>query len=126
MAGFFWDPPKGEKVGRGAWQTFYRFHVGLFTTLAVRGSDKNFLGWSVDRKVEFLDEFQHVINETLESGVAAFLRHEDYRYYYGLNWPKKARRDSKYAILFRACGAQMIDTVGKMSLDEPRLRVVLE
>jgi len=77
----------------------------------------------VDRKVEFFDEFQHVINETLESGVAAFLRHEDYRYYCGLKWPKKARRDSKYAILFRACGAQMIDTVGKMPLGhKSRLR----
>jgi hypothetical protein len=77
----------------------------------------------LDRKIEFLDEFQHIINETLESGVAAFLRHEDYRYYCGLNWPKKPRRESKYAILFRACLAQVIDTVGHIPLgQEPRLR----
>jgi hypothetical protein len=40
---------------------------------------------------------------------------------------EKARRESKYAILFRACLAQMIDTVGKMPFGrELRLRVVLE
>ena len=126
MAGFLGDRRQWQKFEKRAGKLFKRFQVDVFHTIDVRRSDKDFAGWSVDRKVEFLDEFQHVINETLESGVAAFLRHEDYRYYYGLNWPKKARRDSKYAILFRACGAQMIDTVGKMSLDEPRLRVVLE
>ena len=104
-----------------------RFRVDVFHAIDVRRSDKDFASWSVDRKIEFFDEFQHVINETLESGVAGFLRHEDYRYYYGLNWPKKTRRDSKYAILFRACGAQMIDTVRKMPLGhKSRLRVVLE
>ena len=93
----------------------------------MRRTDKDFAGWSVDRKVKFLDEFQHIINETLESAVASFIRAEDYKYYCGLKWPKKARRESKYAILFRACLAQMIDTVGKMPLEhEPRLRVVLE
>src|SRR5262249_21007906 len=69
----------------------------------------------------------HVINETLKSGVAAFLRHEDYQYYCGFNWPKKARRDSKYAILFRACLAQVIDALDHIPLArEPHLRVVLE
>jgi len=38
-----------------------------------------------------------------------------------------ARRDSKYAILFHTCLAQVIDTVEHIPLGhEPRLRVVLE
>jgi hypothetical protein len=83
--------------------------------------------WKVDRKIEFLDEFQHIINETLESGVAAFLRDDDYQYYCGLPWPKRTRRDSKYAILFRACLSQTIDTVAHIPMGlESRLNVVLE
>src|SRR6516165_8116344 len=42
-------------------------------------------------------------NETLESGVASFIRADDYEYYCSLNWPKRTRRDSKYALLFRCC-----------------------
>jgi hypothetical protein len=127
MAGFFGDTRQWRKFEKRTGKLFKRFKVDIFHTIDVRRTDKDFAGWSVDRKIEFLDEFQHIINETLESGVAAFLRHEDYRYYCGLNWPKKTRRESKYAILFRACLAQVIDTVGHIPLgQEPRLRVVLE
>jgi hypothetical protein len=56
----------------------------------------------VDRKIEFHDEFQHIINETLESGAVAFIRDDDYKYYLALHWPKKTRWDSKYTLMFRA------------------------
>jgi hypothetical protein len=93
----------------------------------VRRSDEDFAGWTVDRKIKFLDEFQHIINETLESGVAAFIRADDYQYYRSLNWPKSTRHDSKYTILFRACLSHVIDSVGKIpNTREPRLHVVLE
>jgi len=83
MAGFLGDRRQWRKFEKRTGKLFKRFHVDVFHAIDVRRSDKDFAGWSVDRKIEFFDEFQHVINETLESGVAAFLRHEDYRYYCG-------------------------------------------
>jgi hypothetical protein len=127
MAGFLGDARQWRKFEKRTGKLFKRFHVNVFHAIDVRRTDKDFAGWSVDRKIEFFDEFHHIINETLESGVAAFLRHENYRYYCGLNWPKKTRRDSKYAILFHTCLAQVFDTVEHIPLGhEPRLRVVLE
>ena len=91
-----------RKFEKRASRLFARFRVDVFHTIDVRRSDKDFEGWKVDRKIKFLDEFQHIINETLEHGVAAFLREDDYAYYLGLPWPKKDRKDSRYALLFRA------------------------
>jgi hypothetical protein len=127
MAGFLGNARQWRKFEKRSGKLFDRYKVDVFHTIDVRRSDKDFEGWKVDRKIEFLDEFQHIINETLESGVAAFLRDDDYKYYCGLPWPKRTRRDSKYAILFRACLSQAIDTVAHIPLGlEPRLNVVLE
>ena len=63
-------------------------------------------------------------------GYAAILLETDYKYYLSLPWPKKARKDARYTLLFRACMADAID--GILSIDrlknqsEPRLHVVLE
>jgi hypothetical protein len=127
MAGFVGDARQWRKFEKRAEKLFRRFGVDVFHTIDVRRTDKDFEGWKVDRKIEFLDEFQHIINDTLESGVASFIRDDDYKYYSGLNWPKKTRRDSKYGILFRACLSQIIDTIGHIPLGtEPRLHIVLE
>jgi len=101
---------------------------GRFVSHDRRPPDQaDFKGWSVDKKIEFLDEFQHIINETLLGGVAAFIRREDYDYYCGLTWPKGTRKDSEYGILFRACLSQTIDTVGHLPLAyELKLKIVLE
>jgi hypothetical protein len=130
MAGFIGDSRQWRKFEKRIGKLFYRFRVNVFHTIDVRRSDADFKGWKVDRKIQFLDEFQHVINETLETGVAAFISNEDYAYYRGLNWPKGSRRDSKYALLFRACLSQTIDSA--LSVErwrdgkEPGLQVVLE
>jgi hypothetical protein len=101
--------------------------VDVFHAVDVRRGHKDFKGWTVDRKIEFRDEFQHIINETLEGGVVAFICDDDYKYYLALNWPKRTRRDSKYTLMFRACLAQFVDVVGHISqTKEPQLRVVLE
>jgi hypothetical protein len=102
MAGFVADARQWRKFEKRASKLFKRFRVDVFHTIDVRRTDKDFEGWSVDRKIEFLDEFQHIINETLEHGVSAVLREDDYDYYLGLPWPKKARKDSRYALMFRA------------------------
>ena len=53
-----------------------------------------------------------VANETLESGITAFLREETYqKHCCSLDWPRKALRDTKYCILFRAYMAITVDTV---------------
>jgi hypothetical protein len=31
-----------------------------FHTIDIRRTDKDFEGWKVDRKIKFLDEFQHI------------------------------------------------------------------
>ena len=84
----------------------------------------------MDKKIEFLDEFHHVINETVEIGFSAFIRSEDYGYYRGLLWPKKAKTDSLYGILFRASLGAVIDAVTRVQRwaerDEPKLNIVLE
>src|SRR5229473_3740600 len=116
MAGFVGNARQWSKFEKRAGKLFKRFRVDVFHTIDVRRTDKDFEGWKVDRKIEFLDEFQHIINETLESGVASFIRDDDYEYYSKLSWPKKTRRDSKYGILFRACLSQVVDTMAQIPL----------
>ena len=106
MAGFVGDKRQWRTFEKRASKLFKNFNVDIFHTIDVRRTDKDFAGWKVDRKIEFLDEFQHIINETLESGVAAFLRDDDYKYYCGLPWPKTIRRDFKVRIVGPCvCGA---------------------
>jgi len=127
MAGFIGDARQWRKYEKRAAKLFKRYRVNTFHAIDVRRGHGDFKGWTVDRKLEFLDDFQQIINETLEAGVAAFIRDEDYKYYVGLNWPPKTRWDSKYTIMFRACMAHIVDTIGHLRhATEPRLHVVLE
>lgn len=127
MAGFVSNARQWRKYEKRTGQLFNRCGVKVFHAIDVRRGHGDFKGWTVDRKIEFLDEFQHIINETLESGVSAFIRNDDYKYYLGLSWPKKTRWDSKYTLMFRACLSQIVDVVGRIpQANEPRLHVVLE
>jgi hypothetical protein len=127
MAGFVGDARQWCKFEKRVSKLFARYRVDVFHTIDVRRSDADFDGWTVDRKLEFLDDFHAIVNDTLLSGVASVIRDDDYRYYSGLHWPKKTRRDSKYGILFRGCFAQIIDVVGHLpNAHEPRLNIVLE
>jgi hypothetical protein len=127
MAGFVGDARQWRKYEKRTGRLFKRYGVKVFHAIDVRRGHGDFKGWTVDKKIEFLDEFQHIINDTLESGVSAFIRAGDYKYYSSLYWPKKTRRDSKYTIMFRACLAHIVDVVGHIPQTiEPRLHVVLE
>jgi len=127
LAGYVADARQWRKYEKRAAKLFQRFNVNVFHAVDVKRGDKDFKGWTVDKKIEFLDEFQHIINDTLEFGVAAFVRNEDYSYYRSLEWPRKARADSKYTILFRACIAHVIDHIPSINIAaEPRLYIVLE
>jgi hypothetical protein len=127
VAGYIGEARQWRKYEKRTAKLFKRYGVKVFHAIDVRRGHDDFKGWTVDRKLEFLDDFQHIINETLESGVAAFIREEDYKYYLGLNWPRKARWGSKYTIMFRACFAHAVDIVGHIeNIKEPRLHVAIE
>ena len=110
MAGFVGDARQWRKFEKRVSKLFRRFNVDVFHTIDVRRTDKDFEGWKVDRKLEFLDEFQHIINETLESGVSAFIRSDDYKYYCDLGWPKKT------------AGFQVRHFVSRLSFPDRRYR----
>lgn len=73
MAGFVGDARQWRKFEKRAAKLFTRFRVDIFHSIDLRRGE-----------IELLDEFQHIINETLESGVASFIRADDYAYYCGL------------------------------------------
>jgi hypothetical protein len=106
VAGFIANARQWRKYEKRTDRLFKRFGVTIFHAIDIRRGHGDFKGWTVNRKIEFLDEFQHIINDTLENGVSAFIRDDDYKYYRSLYWPSKARADSKYTIMVRACLAQ--------------------
>jgi hypothetical protein len=112
MAGFVGNARQWRKYEKRTERLFRSYSVEVFHAIDVRHGHGDFKGWTVDRKIEFLDEFQHVINDILENGVCAFIRDEDYKYYRDLYWPKQTRPDSKYTIMFRACLAHIVTVVG--------------
>jgi hypothetical protein len=92
MAGFVGDARQWRKFEKRVAKLFTRYRVNVFHAIDVHRGHKDFDGWTRDRKIEFHDEFQHIINDTLENGVVSFIRDENYKYYCELNWPNKAAR----------------------------------
>jgi hypothetical protein len=127
MGGHVASARQWRKYSDRTHKLFKRYGVKKYHAINVRRGHGDFRGWTVDRKIKFLDDFQHVINETMEGAVVAFIRDEDYRFYRNLSWPKKTRPDSKYTIMFRGCFAHVVDLVGHIpQATEPRLHIVLE
>jgi hypothetical protein len=130
MAGFVGDAGQWRKFEKRAGKLFRRFGVDVFHSIDVRRSDKDFSGWTVDRKIEFMDEFHHIINETVERGFSSILRNDDYDYYVNREWPRGARKDSRYGLLFRASLSSVVDSalaVERWAFGrEPKLNVILE
>jgi hypothetical protein len=129
MAGYFGDEQQWQEFDARLRKLFGEFGIRTFHLVDLRHSKEDFAGWTIDRKIQFTDELQHIANETLEGGVTAFLREETYqKHYWSLDWPRKAQRDTKYSILFRACVAMTLETVLHTERWVPfkELRVVLE
>jgi hypothetical protein len=109
MGGFVGDARQWYKFDKRVSKLFARYRVDVFHTIDVKRTDKDFAGWSVDKKIQFIDDFQHIINETVEVGFSSILRTDDYQYYLQLPWPKKVRKDTQYTILFRSCLAAVVN-----------------
>jgi hypothetical protein len=136
MAGYVGDQQQWQEFNVRVRELFADFGVRQFHLVDLRHSDKDFAGWSIEKKIQLTVELQHIANETLESGVTVFLSEETYqKHYCSLDWPRKVRRDTKYCILFRACMGFALACMG-FALDRvlrterwaplKELRVVLE
>jgi hypothetical protein len=100
MAGFVADARQWRKFGKCAAKLFARFRVDVFHTIDVRRTDKDFEDWSVDRKIKFLDEFQHISRI-----VGFFVFHGLRQYPIGLRrttGARPARKARRRATEFRA------------------------
>src|SRR5260370_2142808 len=85
MAGFVGDNRQWRKYEKRAGKLFKRYGVGVFHAIDVRRGHGDFKDWTIDRKIVFLDELQHIIKDTLESGLFSFIRYSDYQYYSDLD-----------------------------------------
>jgi hypothetical protein len=129
IAGYVGDEQQWQEFNVRVRKLFADNDVRKFHLVDLWHSKGNFAGWIIDKKIQLTDELQHIANETLESGVTAFLSEENYqKHYCSLDWPRKARKDTKYCILFRACVGFTLDKVLHTERWAPikELRVVLE
>jgi hypothetical protein len=79
MAGYLGDEQQWQEFDVRVGELFAEFGVRQFHLVDLRHSDKDFAEWSIDKKIQLTDELQHIANETLESGVTAFLSEETYQ-----------------------------------------------
>jgi len=129
MAGFVGDARQWREFNSRATKLFRAYKVDIFHAIDLKRSDNDFSGWSVDTKINFIDEFHHLVNQTLEVGFASRLRLEDYEYYTNLPWPKRVRKDSQYALLFRASLSAVLSFpkfVNRWSGRDSPINIVLE
>ena len=129
MGGMVGEARGWRKFEKRAGKLFRKFKVDVFHNTDLWRGDKSFAGWSVDKKIEFLDELAHIANETVLHGFVSVLKYDDYKFYEGLAWPKGTRKDSMYTLLFRACLAATVGQVARLPNwydKEPSLNIVLE
>jgi hypothetical protein len=129
MAGYVADARQWRNYEKRTEKLFRRYHVNVFHAIGVKRGDPPFKGWSVDKKLSFMDDFG-VINNDLEFGFTAILRASDYEQFYAKkDRPKKVIQDTKYGVLFRATVAGMVEVIGSQAGKWPRdlqLNFVLE
>lgn len=112
MAGYVANPKQWRNYEKRTARLFRRYRVNVFHAIDVKRGDGPFKGWSVDKKLSFMDDFA-VINNDLEFGFTAILRASDYEQFYARkDRPKKVIQDTKYGVLFRATVAGMVEVIG--------------
>ena len=127
MAGYAANKRQWKKFDKRVGKLFHRFGVRIFHGINWLRGENDFKNWPIDRKIEFLDEFQHIASDTLTFGVVTVLSYEDYKWYCDLPWPKQVRKDAMYTLLFRGCVAATMDAAEKQTGDSGyELNLVLE
>lgn len=91
---------------------------------------KQFKGWKAADANSLAIALDRVIAKHLPVGFAVVVRDDDYKNIYGAGWqPKRARKDTKYAVCFRACLAfvpEYIVSGLKSAADATTINFVLE
>lgn len=125
MAGFVGEARQWRKFEKRAGKCVRRYGVDVCHAIDIKRGHNDFEGWSVDRKISFIDDMQHIVNETLELGYAVILKNADYESFYAKqDRPKKVIRDSKYGVLFRATIACLVEGIGRTDDWKKRVRGV--
>jgi hypothetical protein len=87
------DVRQWRKFEKRTIKLFRRYGVKIFHTIDLKRGDGDFRGWSVDKKIAFLDDLAHIKNETMEFGYAVVLKHADYQEFYAnRERPKRSSR----------------------------------
>jgi hypothetical protein len=127
VAGYIADSEQWKNYKKRTSELFVDYNVSLFHAIDIKNGRYDYKGWTVDKKIQFLDEFQHIINEELAFGISACISNADYQYHLNRKWPSKIRRESKYTILFRACMASAIGILqNEYRKYKPTLRTIFE
>jgi hypothetical protein len=106
---------------------FSDYGVNTFHAKKLRGNKGDFKGWEPGDKAKFNSRFLQMVDDQLSFGVASVVAPDDYKQYYGQKtFPRKVRRDSQYALLFRlALGRSILFMRERPQSDWP-LNVVME
>lgn len=131
MAGYIGDDRQWRNFEKRAKKLFARYRVDIFHTIDVRRSNRDFQGWSIDRKIRFLDEFAYLSHDALECGFVSIISVSDYKTIYAAPVREHKRQpDTLYTILVRASLSAATDAAfhEERSQDgkKPTLDIVLE
>jgi hypothetical protein len=130
MAGYLAEARQWRKFEKRAAKCLSRYRVNICHAIDLKRGDNDFRGWSVDKKLAFIDDLQHIMNETLECGHLVVLKSDDYDIFYGnRERPKKVIRDTKYGVLFRsivACFVKHIAQTERWQQKVKGFQIVLE
>jgi hypothetical protein len=112
LAGYVADERQWRNFEKRVAKLFRRYRVDVCHAIDLKRGDGSFCGWSVAKKISFIDEIGHIKNETCELGLACVLKESDYQEAYAnRERPRKVIKDSKYGILFRATLAGLMEGI---------------
>jgi hypothetical protein len=132
MAACVGEVRQWRKFEKRVGKLFRRYGVTVYHSIDLKRGDGDFRGWSVDKKIEFLDELAHIKNETLAFSCAVHMKKSDYvSFYANKDRPKRVIRDTQYGVLFRAALAYVLQGILRVpelarDKDSIKLRLVLE
>jgi hypothetical protein len=103
IAGYIGNNRQWRNFEKRARKLFVRYHVDIFHAIDVNRSNKDFKGWSIDKKIRFLDEFAFLSHDALECGFVSIISVDDYRTFYANPVRQHKRQlDTLYTVLVRA------------------------